>query len=68
MSVEQLAGLLRERRALEQRIATLTGRGAERDDIGRAIAGAVFDLKFGSDGVATFGSGPLAGKSVDVRW
>ncbi len=68
MSAEQLANLLRERRALEERIAKITGRNADRDDIGRSLASEVFGIAFSGNGNGTFASGPLAGKRVGVRW
>jgi hypothetical protein len=68
MSVEQLATLLRERRALDERIAKITGRNADRDDIGRSLARDVFGVVFAGDADGNFSGGPLAGKRVGVHW
>lgn len=70
--LEQLAQLLAARDALDSRIAELVGRSARPGDVGEFIAARIFDLELatlatqaGYDGV--FRSGPLAGKTVNVK-
>ena len=59
--LDRLARLLRDRDALDGRIAAVAG-GA---DVGDFLAGQVFDIELvGRDGV--FGSGPLKGRTVTV--
>ncbi|MEU7933635.1 hypothetical protein [Micromonospora echinofusca] len=71
-TLRQLATLLRTRDELDARIAALTGRSARPGDVGEFIAAQVFDIELadtavqaGYDGV--FRSGPLAGKTVNVK-
>ncbi|WP_326563859.1 DUF6998 domain-containing protein [Micromonospora peucetia] len=70
-TLRQLAALLRDRDELDARIAALTGRSARPGDIGEFIAAQVFDIELaaavqaGYDG--TFRSGPLAGRTVNVK-
>jgi hypothetical protein len=68
----ELAGLLRDRDEIEQRIAVITGRSARQGDVGEFIAARVFDIELapnaaqaGHDG--WFRSGHLAGRSVNVK-
>jgi hypothetical protein len=69
----KLAELLRRRGAIEAEIANLIDRPAERGHVGEYIAKHVFDIRMhisashkGSDGI--FASGPLAGRSVNVKF
>jgi len=71
--VEALADLLRRRNELDADIALLIGRPATQGHIGEFIAAKVFGIELeagathkASDG--RFASGPLAGKSVDVKF
>jgi hypothetical protein len=68
-----LASLLRRRNSVDAEIARLIGRPALQGHIGEFIAAEVFDIELhtsatntGHDGV--FRSGPLAGRTVDVKW
>lgn len=68
----ELAGLLRERDGIEQRIAALTGRSARQGDVGEFIAARVFDIKLAATAVQAghdgwFQSGPLAGGTVNIK-
>ncbi len=70
--LRRLAGLVREKNAVEREIAALTGRPALPGHVGEYVAAAIFDLALhpsagdrGSDGV--FRSGPVAGRSVNMR-
>lgn len=69
----RLADLLRQRNDLDREIAALTGRPALPGHLGEYIAAAIFDIELhpsavskGSDG--RFRSGPLAGRTVNVKW
>lgn len=68
----RLAELLRRRNEIDAELAAVIGRPALSGHIGELIAGEVFDIELhvsathkGSDGV--FRSGPLAGRSVNVK-
>lgn len=70
--LERLAGLLRVRNTNEVEITRVIGRPAQLGHIGEYIAGQIFDIALeysavhpGSDG--RFRSGPLAGKSVNIK-
>lgn len=70
--IEQLAELLRKRATIDERIAQLVGRPALPGHIGEFIAAAIFaiDLNESASAAASdgrFTSGPLAGKSVNVK-
>lgn len=72
LTLRSLGELLKERNAVDIRIASLLGRPAERGHIGEFIASRVFDVELeesastkGRDG--HFRSGPLAGSSVNVK-
>lgn len=71
--LEDLARLLREKHELDARIAAVVGRPAQIGHVGEFIASRIFEIELhqsashkGSDGV--FRDGPLAGKSVNVKW
>jgi len=71
--LRELAGLLAERNAVDARIGAIIGRPAHIGHIGEYLAAAIFDLALhtsavhpGSDG--HFRSGPLSGRSVNVKW
>ncbi|MEU4569497.1 hypothetical protein [Micromonospora sp. NPDC023956] len=70
--LRRLAALLRDREELDDRITALIGRPARPGEIGEFIAARVFDIALagnavqaGYDGV--FRSGPLAGRTVNVK-
>jgi hypothetical protein len=69
----RLADLIRSRTVLDNEIATLIGRPAERGHSGEYIAARIFGVRLqesashkGIDGY--FVEGPLAGRSVIVKW
>lgn len=71
--LKRLADLIQARTAIDDSIAALLGRPAERGHAGEYIAAAVFGIRLeqsasckGSDGV--FVAGPLAERSVNVKW
>lgn len=72
-NLEQLASLLARRNAIDEQIAALVGRPATRGHVGEWIAREIFGVTLersavqpGFDG--RFASGPLAGKTVNVKW
>jgi hypothetical protein len=69
----RLAELIKARNRTEVEIAVLVGRPAQIGHLGEYIASQMFDIKlhdsasrYGSDGV--FASGPLMGRTVDIKW
>ena len=71
--LRQMAKLLAERAQLDEQIAEIVGRKAERGNIGEWIAAEIFDIELeqrannaGYDG--RFRSGPLQGRSVNIKW
>jgi hypothetical protein len=69
----RLAELIKTRNAVHQEIAALIGRPAHVGHVGEFIAAAIFHIDLeesaahkGSDG--HFAAGPLAGRSVNVKW
>lgn len=71
--LKQLAELIRQKNATDIKIASVIGRPALMGHVGEYIAKCVFDLDLNesasnktTDG--HFRSGPLAGKSVNVKW
>ena len=72
-NLEELANLIKARTAIDNKIAALLGRPAERGHTGEYIAAAIFGIQLeesaankGSDG--TFTTGALAGYCVNVKW
>ncbi len=68
-----LAELIRRRNAVEQDISAIIGRPALIGHVGEFIASRVFDIRLERSAVAKgidgrFLSGPLAGKTVNVKW
>ena len=70
--LKRLASLIGQRNTIDGKIAEVIGRPAHPWYIGEFVAARVFDIKLnksatqkGTDGY--FSSGPLAGKSVDVK-
>lgn len=71
--LNRLAMLIKERNKVEVEITAIINRPVQIGHIGEYIADAIFDLTLhpaannkGSDG--HFASGPLAGRSVNVKW
>jgi len=69
----ELASLLRERNSIDERIGHLINRPMAAGHAGEWIASQVFDIELEQSAVAKaidgrFRSGPLAGKSVNVKW
>ena len=71
--LKSLANLIKRRNAIDDEIAAIIDRPAERGHIGEFVAAAIFDIELhesatnkGSDGV--FRSGPLAGLSMNVKF
>jgi hypothetical protein len=67
-----LAGLLRERDDIEQRIARITGRSARQGDVGEFIAACVFDIELAPTAVQAghdgwFRSEPLKDRTVNIK-
>ena len=69
----QLAKAIRARNAVDEEIATIVGRPAQLGHVGEYIAAHVFGIALedsathkGSDG--RFTCGPLAGRTVNVKW
>src|SRR4051812_12722331 len=72
-SLEELARLIKARTVIDNQIAALLGRPAERGHTGEYIAAAIFSITLeksaankGSDGIFT--AGLLAGRSVNIKW
>lgn len=73
LELEQLAQLLRERNAIDARIGQLINRPMTAGHAGEWIASRIFDIALEPTAVAKaidgrFRSGPLAGRSVNVKW
>ncbi len=70
--LRQMAGLLRARNAIDDVIAAITERPVTTGHLGDWIAAQIFDLELELSATATadgrFRSGPLAGKTVNVKW
>lgn len=73
IDLERLAALLKQRNLVAQQITDIIGRPAQMGHIGEHIAADIFGIRLaktvthkGSDGV--FESGPLAGKTVNIKW
>ena len=71
--LETLANLIQQRNAVDRDIARIIGRPAQTGHIGEWLAQAIFDVRLkhsatqaGFDG--RFQAGPLAGKTVNVKW
>lgn len=71
--LKRLADLLRERNALDERIAALIGYPPHAGHLGEYVAAAIFDIALHqsktqkhTDGL--FRTGPLAGKTVNIKY
>ena len=72
-NLEQLASLLARRNALDEKIAALIDRPAIRGHVGEWIAREIFGVRLAKSAIqegfdGRFADGPLAGKSVNVKW
>ena len=70
--LQQLAELIRQRNRIDDAIADLIGRPAEKGHVSEYIAAIIFDIELcssktnrGADGY--FRSGALAGRSVEIK-
>ena len=71
--VAEIAGLLRERNAVDARIAEIIQRPMTAGHLGECIAARVFDIELEASAVAegidgVFRSGPRQGSTVNVKW
>ena len=71
--VAQIARLLKERNAIDDRIAAVIGRPMTAGHLGEWIAARVFGIALEKSATATaidgrFTSGPLNGRTVNVKW
>lgn len=71
--MKRLASLLKERNDIDYGIAEIVGRPAEKGHVGEYIASKVFGLELESSATTAgydgrFSSGPLAGKTANVKW
>lgn len=67
-----LAGLLHQRRLIDDRIAALIRQAPTSGNIGEVVAGSIFDIELATSGTnpgfdGRFRSGPLAGSTVNVK-
>lgn len=72
-AIPELARLIRARNELEQAITAIVNRPASIGHLGEFVAAAVFDIALEHSAITKaidgfFRSGPLAGKSVNVKW
>ena len=71
-AIAEVADLIRSRNTLDERIATVIGRPALLGHLGEWLAAEVFDIELEASASAKaidgrFRSGPLAGKTVNVK-
>jgi len=71
--LKELAELIRQRNALGKEITRIIGRPGQIGHLGEFIAARVFDIALETSAVnkgfdGRFRSGPLAGKSVNIKW
>jgi hypothetical protein len=72
-SVAQMASLVRNRNAIDERIAAITNRPVVAGHLGEWLAAQIFEVQLESSAVAKaidgrFTRAPLAGKTVNVKW
>lgn len=72
-SLAQAAALLRERNAIDAKLARLIQRPMTSGHLGEWIAAQVFDIELEASAVSAgidghFRSGPLQGRTVNVKW
>lgn len=71
--VEEIAALVRERNAIDHRIAAIIGRPHVSGHLGEWLAARIFDIRLELSATAAaidgrFTTGPLSGKTVNVKW
>lgn len=71
--LERVAELVRTRNSIDAEIGQITGRPVVTGHLGEWIASKIFDIRLESSAVSkaidgTFTTGPLAGKTVNVKW
>lgn len=71
--IREIAGLLHQRNAIDDKIAALTNRTMTAGHLGEWIAARIFGIELERSAVTAaidgrFTSGPLAGQSVNVKW
>lgn len=71
--VRKIASLLRERNAIDEKIAAVIGRPVVAGHLGRWIAAQIFDIELETSAVTVaiagrFRAGPLQGRTVNVKW
>ena len=71
--LSRLGRLLKERNQVDKEIASIIGRPAHSGHIGKFVAARIFDIELPESATQKaigghFASGPLAGKSVNVRY
>jgi hypothetical protein len=71
--LRQIAGLLRERNLIDEKIAAITLRPMVSGHLGEWIAGRIFGIELEKSAVTAaidgrFTSGPLSGRTVNVKW
>jgi len=71
--LEEVAHVIRKKKSVEREITSIVGRPVEKGHVGEFIAACIFGVELhksasakGNDGV--FKSGPLVGKTVNVKW
>lgn len=72
-NLARLAGLVAQRNALEQQITEITGRPAALGHLGEYVAARIFDIDLAKSAShksldGWFRTGPLAGRSVNIKW
>lgn len=71
--IKNLAGLIKKRNAIEAEIAAIINRPGEIGHVGEFIASRIFNIKLEHSAVTAgwdghFTKGPLAGKTVNIKW
>ena len=71
--IERLARLIRDRNAIDDEIARIVGRPAEKGHVGEYIAATLFGIELEESAVQAgydghFREGPFMGKTVNIKW
>jgi hypothetical protein len=72
-ALHTVAGLLRDRNAIDAKIAAVIGRPMAAGHLGEWLAARIFDIELESNATTAgfdgrFASGPLNGRTVNVKW
>jgi hypothetical protein len=72
-ALTRVAGLIHRRNQLDAEIGSITGRPVVAGHLGEWIAAQIFDITLEASAVSkaidgTFATGPLAGRTVNVKW